>query len=139
VQGVRDGGGPEASLQAWGIVHNLSGEDWRGVSLSLIAEAPLAALVPDGRPGAGGSHVLAMRWVHDLDAFEALPIPEQENTFGRTKPESIELDDPRPDELLIRNEASGICHTDLLARGRVPLPAVLGHEGAGVVEAIVHA
>ena len=31
-----------ASLQTWGIVQNLSGEDWRDVSLSLIAEAPLA-------------------------------------------------------------------------------------------------
>jgi len=31
-----------ATLQAWGIVENLSGEDWRNVSLSLIAEAPLA-------------------------------------------------------------------------------------------------
>ena len=29
-----------ATLQAWGIVQNLSGEDWRNVSLSLIAEAP---------------------------------------------------------------------------------------------------
>jgi hypothetical protein len=31
-----------ATLQVWGIVQNLSGEDWRDVSLSLIAEAPLA-------------------------------------------------------------------------------------------------
>ena len=41
--------------------------------------------------GAGGSHVLAMRWVHDLDAFDALPSEEQENVFGRTKPDSIEF------------------------------------------------
>src|SRR5580658_6580288 len=32
----------EADLQAWGIVENLSGEDWRNVKLSLIAGAPLA-------------------------------------------------------------------------------------------------
>jgi aryl-alcohol dehydrogenase len=50
--------------------------------------------------------------------------------------EEIELDELRPDEMLVRNEASGICHTDMLACGRVPLPAVLGHEGAGVVEAV---
>ena len=31
-----------ANLQAWGVVQNLSGEDWNNVSLSLIAEAPLA-------------------------------------------------------------------------------------------------
>jgi porphyrinogen peroxidase len=64
-----------------------------GTANPTIAEAPLAALVPDGRPGAGGSHVLAMRWVHDLDSFEALTAGEQEDTFGRTKPDSIELED----------------------------------------------
>jgi len=55
---------------------------------------------------------------------------------GRFVLETVELDELRPDEILVRNEASGICHTDLLARHRVPLPAVLGHEGAGVVEAV---
>ena len=64
-----------------------------GTANPTIAEAPSAALVPDGRPGAGGSHVLAMRWVHDLDSFEALPLAAQEDTFGRTKAESIELED----------------------------------------------
>jgi putative iron-dependent peroxidase len=56
-----------------------------------ILEAPGAALIPDGQPGAGGSHVLAMRWIHDLDAFEALPLAEQENVFGRTKIDSVEF------------------------------------------------
>ncbi len=37
---VRPGG--EADLQAWGIVQNLSGEDWKDVRLSLVAGAPLA-------------------------------------------------------------------------------------------------
>ena len=35
-----------------------------------------------------------MRWVHDLAAFEALPVPEQERVFGRTKLDSIELEGP---------------------------------------------
>jgi hypothetical protein len=35
-------GKPGADLQAWGIVQNLSGEDWKGVTLSLVAGAPLA-------------------------------------------------------------------------------------------------
>ena len=50
----------------------------------------------------------------------------------------IELDDPRPDEVLVRIEAVGLCHTDLLAQAgeMVALPAVLGHEGAGIVEAV---
>ncbi|MCC6558362.1 MAG: DUF4139 domain-containing protein [Polyangiaceae bacterium] len=35
-------GSPKAQLQAWGIVQNLSGEDWKGVRLSLVAGTPLA-------------------------------------------------------------------------------------------------
>jgi len=51
------------------------------------------ALVPLGEPGEGGSHVLAMRWVHDLDAFNGLAVAEQERVIGRTKPDSVELSD----------------------------------------------
>jgi aryl-alcohol dehydrogenase len=50
--------------------------------------------------------------------------------------ESVELDEPRPDEVLVRIHATGLCHTDLTSKSRVPGPAVLGHEGAGVVEAV---
>ncbi len=58
-----------------------------------LLEAPLAALVPPGERGAGGSHVLVMRWIHDLSHFEALPQAEQERVFGRTKIDSVELAD----------------------------------------------
>lgn len=53
--------------------------------------------------------------------------------------ETVDLDDPRPDEIRVRIHAVGVCHTDLVAReGAMPfaLPAVLGHEGAGVVESV---
>ena len=53
--------------------------------------------------------------------------------------EPVELADLRADELLVRVVACGICHTDLAVRDAqlpVPLPAVLGHEGAGIVEAV---
>lgn len=53
--------------------------------------------------------------------------------------ESVELDEPREDEILVRVAAAGVCHTDLVAleeRMPVRLPAVLGHEGAGVVERV---
>lgn len=46
---------------------------------------------------------------------------------------------PRPDEIVVRVVAAGLCHTDLVVRDQiypVPLPVVLGHEGSGVVEAI---
>lgn len=51
--------------------------------------------------------------------------------------DEIEVDDPREGEVLVKLAATGICQTDLLARSgmteNVSLPAVLGHEGAGVV------
>ena len=49
--------------------------------------------------------------------------------------EQVELSELRPDEVLVEVVASGMCHTDLLVRDSRPhsLPAVLGHEGAGVV------
>jgi porphyrinogen peroxidase len=58
-----------------------------------LLEAPEAALVPAGEPGAGSSVVLVQMWEHDGDAWESLPTPGQENVMGRTKPDSIELDD----------------------------------------------
>jgi S-(hydroxymethyl)glutathione dehydrogenase/alcohol dehydrogenase len=52
----------------------------------------------------------------------------------------LELADPRPGEVLVRLVACGVCHTDMYtASGADPsgyVPTVLGHEGAGVVEAI---
>jgi aryl-alcohol dehydrogenase len=51
----------------------------------------------------------------------------------------LELESPRSDEVLVRIVATGICQTDLHVRDQeypVALPAVLGHEGAGVVEAV---
>lgn len=53
--------------------------------------------------------------------------------------ETLELDEPRPNEARVRLVATGVCHTDAIVRDGVypmPLPAVLGHEGAGVVEQV---
>lgn len=55
---------------------------------------------------------------------------------GRFSLETVELDDLRSHEILVRIEASGVCHTDAKAQERVPMPAVLGHEGTGVVEEV---
>jgi aryl-alcohol dehydrogenase len=53
--------------------------------------------------------------------------------------QEVQLDDLRPDEVLVRMVAAGLCHTDLSVQAGYipsPLPGVLGHEGAGVVEAV---
>ena len=50
--------------------------------------------------------------------------------------ETVELDEPRADEVLVRIVATGLCHTDLFTKAALPRaagPAVLGHEGAGIV------
>jgi aryl-alcohol dehydrogenase len=52
--------------------------------------------------------------------------------------EEFDLDDPRDDEILVRVEATGVCHTDESSRlGLLPVvyPIILGHEGSGTVEA----
>jgi putative iron-dependent peroxidase len=61
-----------------------------------VEEAFDVALVPDGETGAGGAFVLAQKWVHDLDTFHAESLEAQQDTIGRTKPDSVELDD-KPD------------------------------------------
>lgn len=51
--------------------------------------------------------------------------------------EHLTLTPPRDDEVRVRIVAVGMCHTDLAVRARMlatPLPVVLGHEGAGIVE-----
>ncbi|MBZ6287367.1 NAD(P)-dependent alcohol dehydrogenase [Streptomyces olivaceus] len=53
--------------------------------------------------------------------------------------EDILIEDPRPDEVLVRVESSGICRTDLeILEGtlKFPVPFVAGHEGAGTVVAV---
>ncbi|NJD25832.1 MAG: zinc-binding dehydrogenase [Betaproteobacteria bacterium] len=70
-----------------------------------------------------------------LDRMQ-MPVP-----YAQTRPvsvETVELGDPGPGEVLVRITAAGLCHSDLSIingdRPR-PMPMVLGHEAAGVVEA----
>lgn len=53
--------------------------------------------------------------------------------------ERLEIDPPGPGQVLVRLRACGICHTDMVMRDGdlpIPFPVVLGHEGAGIVEAV---
>ena len=55
--------------------------------------------------------------------------------------QDVEVRQPGPGEVLIKMEASGICHTDLHStRGdwpvKSPLPFIAGHEGVGIIEAV---
>jgi putative iron-dependent peroxidase len=56
--------------------------------------AARAALIGAEEPAyAGGSYVIVQKYVHDLAAWNALPVEEQENIIGRKKLSDIELDD----------------------------------------------
>lgn len=56
------------------------------------SDEPEVALVPDGSAGAGGSFILAQRWVHDLTGWNEMSVEDQEKVFGRTKADSTRLD-----------------------------------------------
>lgn len=58
---------------------------------------------------------------------------------GQLDIEDVEIGSPGPREVLVRTSAAGLCHSDLhFMEGKYahPCPAVLGHESAGVVEAV---
>ena len=61
---------------------------------------------------------------------------------GAFKPltvETVELDEPRPNEVIVRTVGSGVCHSDyhyLDGSHPMPTPALLGHEAAGIVERV---
>jgi Zn-dependent alcohol dehydrogenase len=53
--------------------------------------------------------------------------------------DDVEVGDPKQGEVLVRMVASGVCHTDVSVMHGIlpsPLPVILGHEGAGVVESV---
>ena len=68
--------------------------------------------------------------------IRALVVEEKDAPFEE---QEIDLEDPGRGEVLVRIVASGVCHTDAITRAGdmgMPFPAVLGHEGAGIVERV---
>jgi putative iron-dependent peroxidase len=68
-----------------------------GTENPTLIDAPELVLVPDGKPGGGGTILLLQKWVHDAPAWESLPTASQEAVIGRRKADSVELDDKPPD------------------------------------------
>jgi putative iron-dependent peroxidase len=61
-----------------------------------LIDAQDVAVIPEGAPGEGGSVLLLQKWEHDAARWEALPVEEQERAMGRTKLDSMELEDKEP-------------------------------------------
>ena len=71
-----------------------------------------------------------------MSSITAAVLREIRGTFSL---ETLTLAEPADDEVRVRLAGTGICHTDLNIRDGglpFPLPAILGHEGAGIVEAV---
>ena len=89
-----------------------------------LAEAPEVTLVPPGEPGAGGSVLLLQRWAHDVAAWEALPVGEQEAAMGRTKGDSTELADKPETAHVARTDQDEFGH---IFRRNMPYGTVTAH------------
>ncbi|MGB7266003.1 MAG: Dyp-type peroxidase [Terracidiphilus sp.] len=75
-----------------------------------LLDAPTAALLPEGSPGAAGSVLLLQKWRHKIADWEALPVDRQERVMGRTKPDSIELQDQAGDSHVARTDQDEFGH-----------------------------
>jgi putative iron-dependent peroxidase len=89
-----------------------------------LIDAPEVALFPEPTPAAGGTVLLLQKWVHDAAAWESLSVSRQEQVMGRTKPDSVELEDRAP--------SSHVGSTDQdrfgkIFRRNMPYGTVTGH------------
>jgi putative iron-dependent peroxidase len=69
-----------------------------------LLDAPIAALLPEGVPGAAGTVLLLQKWKHKTAEWEAMPIHQQELIMGRTKLDSIELENKPADSHVARTD-----------------------------------
>jgi putative iron-dependent peroxidase len=89
-----------------------------------LIEAPEYAVVPEGSRGAGGSVLLLQKWAHDAVAWESLADAEQERVIGRTKPDSIELEDKPADSHVASTDPDTFGH---IFRRNMPFGTVTDH------------
>jgi putative iron-dependent peroxidase len=68
-----------------------------GTENPTLIDASEVALIPEGSPGAGGTILLLQKWAHDAAAWESLSAARQERVIGRTKLDSVELEDKTPE------------------------------------------
>jgi putative iron-dependent peroxidase len=69
-----------------------------------LLDAPSDALLPEGVPGAAGSVLLLQKWKHKTTEWEAVPVAQQELIMGRTKLDSIELENKPADSHVARTD-----------------------------------
>jgi porphyrinogen peroxidase len=95
-----------------------------GTENPTLVEAPGVVLVPEGEPGAGGTILLLQKWEHDAHAWERLTVDEQERVIGRTKADSIELEDKPADSHVASTDQETFGH---IFRRNMPYGTVTNH------------
>jgi putative iron-dependent peroxidase len=78
---------------SWPYQHD---RDLDGTENPSLIDAPEFALIAEGERCAGGTILLLQKWAHDVKAWESLPVERQEAVMGRTKLDSVELEDKTP-------------------------------------------
>ena len=95
---LRDRASIAQETSSWPYRHDLDLTGFiDGTKNPSLIDAPEVALIPEGAPGGGGTILLLQKWEHDVASWESLPVEEQERVMGRTKPDSIELEDRTDD------------------------------------------
>ena len=89
-----------------------------------LLDAPGDALLPDGVPGVAGSVLLLQKWKHRTTEWEALPVAKQELVMGRTKAESIEIENKPEDSHVARTDQDEFGH---IFRRNMPYGDVSDH------------
>jgi porphyrinogen peroxidase len=89
-----------------------------------LLDAPAAALIPEGAPGAAGSVLLLQKWKHKVTEWEALPVDQQERIMGRTKQDSVELTNKPADSHVARTDQDEFGH---IFRRNMPYGGVDNH------------
>jgi putative iron-dependent peroxidase len=69
-----------------------------------LLDAPVQALLPEGVRGTAGTVMLLQKWKHKVAEWEALPVDQQERIMGRTKLDSIELENKPSDSHVARTD-----------------------------------
>jgi putative iron-dependent peroxidase len=95
-----------------------------GTENPTLIDAPGIALIPEPEKGSGGSVLLLQKWIHDAVAWESLGIPRQEMVIGRTKLDSVELENRPADSHAARTDQDDF---GKIFRRNMPYGTVTGH------------
>ena len=95
----------ESETSSWSYRHDRDLTGFiDGTENPTLLDAPVAALLPEGVPGAAGSVLLLQKWKHKVAEWEALPVERQERIMGRTKLDSIEFENKASDSHVARTD-----------------------------------